>query len=199
METAKPRIRILKILLKDFTVKPTITGLATQLGMSRVGIWKILKNLEGEKLIILSPIGAGKTSAYIINLDWDNPLTAKTLALALAQEAMDNQRWMVNFADLEDKVDFLILYGGILHSPKAANDIDIFGVANKNKFLEIEAAVRKTQKTQMKSVHSTFLTRQELSDELKKPNKVFIDALKKGIILFGQENFINFIMDIRAR
>ena len=32
-----------------------------------------------------------------------------------------------------------------------------------------------------------------MKKELENPNKIFIDAIKKGIILFGQEKFIKFI------
>ncbi|MBI2110122.1 Lrp/AsnC family transcriptional regulator, partial [Candidatus Woesearchaeota archaeon] len=180
METDKPSVKILKILLKDFTIKPTITSLAKEIGMSRVGIWKVLKKLDAEKLIVLSPIGSGKTSTYSASLNWNNPLTEKTLALALTEEALNNQRWISNFADIEDKVTFLIIYGSIIHSPKEANDIDILGVTNKNKFLEIEESVKKAQKTQIKKIHSLNFTQIEFKQELEKPNKVFIDAVKKG-------------------
>jgi len=197
METDKPDTKILKILLKGFSVKPTITLLAKEIGMSRVGTWKTLKKLEADKLITLSPVGAGKTSAYIISLNWDNPLAEKTLALALTEEALRNPRWISNFAELEAKADFTIIYGSILHSAKEAHDIDILNViSSQNKFLEIEEATRKVQKTQMKKVHALNFTPAEFKVELKKPNKVLIDALKKGIILFGQEKFIKLIMSL---
>ena len=196
METTKPNTKILKLLLKDFTIKPTITALAKEISMSRVGTWKILKKLEAEKLIILSPIGAGKTSTYSISLNWENPIVEKTLSLALTEDTLKNQRWLSNFAELEDKVDFLLIYGSIIHSPKEANDIDILGVTNKNKFLEIEESIKKIQKTQIKKVHALNFTPAEFKGELEKPNKIFIDAINKGIILFGQENFIKFIRSI---
>ena len=186
-------------MLKEFTIKPTITFLAKEIDMSRVGTWKILKKLEVQKLIILSPIGAGKTSTYIISLNWDNPLVEKTLSLALTEDAIKNQRWLSNFGELEDKVDFLLIYGSIIHSPKEANDIDILGVTNKNKFLEIEESIKKTQKVQIKKIHALNFTLAEFKSELEKPNKIFIDAIKKGIILFGQDKFIRFIRGIPRR
>ncbi len=197
METAKQGAKILKILLKDFTVKQTVTSLAKELGMSRVGTWKVLKKMQSDKLIVLSPLGAGKTSTCHVNLNWDNPLVEKTLALTLTEDALKNQRWISNFTGLKEKVDFLIIYGSILHSPQEANDIDILGiVSNKNKFLEIEESVKKIQKTQLKKIHDLNFTQAEFRQELEKPNKMFIDAIKKGIILFGQENFIRFIKNV---
>lgn len=197
MRKNKTNSEILKILLKDLSLKPTITSLAKKTGMSRVGIWKVLKKLEKEKFIVLSSIGLGKTSTYTINLNWDNPLVEKTLALALAEDALKNQRWLSNFEELKDKLDFLIIYGSIIHSPKEADDIDILGITNKNKFVEIEESIKKIQKTQIKKIHLLNFTQIEFKEEIKKANKAFIDAIKKGIILFGQEKFVKFMKSIR--
>ena len=38
---------------------------------------------------------------------------------------------------------------------------------------------------------------EEFKEELKKQNKAYIDALKKGVILFGQDNFIEFIRSLK--
>ncbi|MBU0929801.1 MAG: hypothetical protein KJ623_01895 [Nanoarchaeota archaeon] len=197
METAKPESKILKIILKDFSAKHTITSIAKEIGMTRVGAWKILKKLEKEKMIVLSPIGTGKTSAYIIRLNWNNVIMEKTLSLALTEDALKNQRWMDNFAKLENKLDFLIIYGSIIHSPKEADDIDILGITSKNKFIEIEDSIKKIQKIQIKKIHILNFTEAEFKQELEKSNKAFIDAVKKGIILFGQEKFIKFMRSIR--
>ncbi|MBU2633636.1 MAG: hypothetical protein KJ674_00155 [Nanoarchaeota archaeon] len=195
METTKFK-QILKILLKEFTVKPTITYLAKEIKMSRVGIWKILKKMESQKFIILSSIGTGKTSTYTISLNWNNILIEKNLELGLVEESLKYVRWLDNFSELKEEVDFLIIYGSILYS-KDANDIDILTViSNKNKFTKIEKIILKIQKTQIKKIHILNFTEIEFKDELLKPNKVFINAIKKGIILFGQERFIKFIKNI---
>ena len=136
METTKSSQKILKILLKEFTIEQTITSLAETIVMSRVGIWKVLKKLQSKELIILSKVGIGKTNTYIIKLNWDNPLIEKMLSLILTEDALKNQRWLNNFLELENKVDFLILYGSIINYPKEAKDIDILNVlSNKNRWL----------------------------------------------------------------
>ena len=197
METEEINPKILKIILKDFSVKHTITSIAKEVEMTRVGIWKVLKKLEAEKIVLLSTIGAGKTSTYNISLNWDNPLVEKILSLALTKDTIKNQRWVDNFIELKDKVGFLIIYGSIIHSPKKANDIDILGITNKNKFIEIEESIKKIQKIQIKKIHILNFTEAEFKQELEKSNKAFINAIKRGIILFGQEKFIKFMRRIR--
>lgn len=199
METNKTSAKVLKLLFRDFTAKSTVTSLSKSINKTRVGTWKVLKKLEKEKLITLISVGTGKTSTFIVDLNWNTPIIEKKLSLLLAEEALDYQRWIINFAELENKTDFVMLYGSIIHSPKTANDVDILNVTSKNKFLEIEDTIRKVQKTQIKQIHPLNFTTAEFKKEIEKPNKVFIDAIKKGILLFGQEKFIKFIKSVTRK
>lgn len=188
--------KVLLTLLKDFSTTQVITSLSKKIGLTRVGIWNILKKLEIEHYITLKPIGTGKTSTYIVLLNWDNPLTDRILALYLTEEALLQKRWEANFSSLDNQVDFLILYGSILHSSQQANDIDILCIADKKNFLKIRQEINTIQKTTHKKIHAILFTEQELLIELKKPNEAFIDAIKTGIVLYGQEKFISFIKEV---
>lgn len=188
--------KIVLRVLKDFSISHTITSLSKELKLTRVGIWKVLKNLESESLIILTKTGSGKTSTYLVSLNWKNPLTDKLLILYLSKEAQKYERWVFNFAELEEEVEFLILFGSILHSPKEANDIDIIGVAREKNIDNIRKIILKTQKTQAKDIHSINFTKGEFEKELKRPQKAILDAVKKGIVLFGQDNFIKLMKDL---
>ncbi len=189
--------KIMVALLKELSIH-TATSLSKELKISRQGTWEILKELEKDELIILEQIGTGKTSTRRIKLNWDNEVVEKTLALSLTQEASKHQRWKFNFTDLKLKVDFLILYGSILHSPKEAHDIDIIGVVSQEKKLaKLNDIILKVQETQTKKIHSINLTLKEFEQELKRPNKAYVEAIKKGVILFGQENFIKFIQRLQ--
>ena len=183
--------KIMNILLKDFS-RHTATSLAKELKMSRWGTWKILKKLEKDSLILIEPVGSGKTSTSIIKLNWDNILTEKTLALSLTQEALKYKRWLYDFSSLQQETEFLILYGSILYG-KEANDIDIIGIVKEKKLGKVNDLVFKIQEIQSKKIHSINLTQKEFKKELKKPNKAYLDAVKKGIVLLGQENFIKFV------
>ena len=188
--------KVLIHLLKDFSSVCTITALAKELGLSRVGIWKIIKRLERDKYISIKTAGTGKTSTSIITLNWENSLVEKSLSLYLTEEAVEQRRWQLNFNELETVTDFVILYGSILQSSQQANDIDIFGITSKNNFVKVQKILDKVQKTQSKKIHSINFAESEFKTELKKPNKAFIDAIKKGVILVGQENFVKFIKEM---
>ena len=191
METINKPQKIMNILVKDFSIH-TATSLSKELKMSRWGIWKILKKLEKDNLIIIEPVGSGKTSTSTIKLNWGSILAEKTLALSLTQEALKYKRWLHDFSSLQEEIDFLILYGSILYT-KEANDIDIIGIAKEKKLAKINDKMLRIQGTLNKKIHSINLTQKEFKEELKKPNKAYLDALKKGVILFGQENFIEFV------
>ena len=192
--------KIMKILLKEIYLNHTVSSLAQRLVMSRVGIWKILKRLESNKLIILSSIGNGKTSIYTVKLNWNNILVEKKLAFLLSEDAIRQERWRFNFAELEKHVSFLLLFGSILHSPKEARDIDIFVVIdNRKEFKTIEKIIIKIQVTQSKKIHYIDLTENEFEQELNNKNKAYIDALAKGVILYGQENLIKVIKRLQTK
>ena len=76
-------------------------------------------------------------------------------------------------------------------------DIDIIGVAQGKKLAKISDKILKAQETQTKKIHSINLTQKEFKQELKRPNKAYVEAVKKGVILFGQENFIKFIRGLQ--
>lgn len=193
----KSTAEILKILLKDFTKRNTISSISEKIGIGRSGVWKALKRLESKKLISLDPIGKGKTSTHEITLNWKNPLLEKFMAAILIEDALKQERWRDNFKKLEKQTLFTILFGSILHSPKEANDIDlIIVVKSEEDFKMIESTILEVGQTQIKKIHAIDLTKEELKTELTKKNKAYLEALKKGVILFGQENFIKFVEDI---
>ena len=193
----KSEENILRLLLKDIVKKHTITSLSKEIGIKRPGTWKALKRLETKNLINLNPIGEGKTSAYEVTLNWKNPLAEKTLAAILTEDTLKQEKWRYNFKELENQVEFLVLFGSILHSPKEANDIDILNlVSNEKNFVKIGKIITDIQITQNKKIHAINLTEKELKHELKDKNKAYTEALKKGAVLFGPENFINFVKEI---
>lgn len=196
METVKnTQQRILLVLLKNLRIH-TATSLSKELKMSRWGVWKVLKKLEKDQLLIFDKTGIGKTSTHLVKLNWKNILVEKILVFSLTREALKYKKWLHNFADLENYVDFLILYGSILYT-KEANDIDIINAVREGKFIKVNDVILDVQKTLNKKIHAINFTKREFLDELKRENRAFIDAVKKGAVLFGQENFVRFLKRVK--
>lgn len=190
--------KILTAILRHTSGALTIAIIGELLKMTHVGVWKALKKLEAAKMVILKATGNKKNSTYTVHLNWNNPLVEKTLALALEHEATSQRRWLINFEELENKVDFLVLYGSILVSPQKANDIDLISiVSKKNISMEIERIIMKVQKTQVKHIHNIMLAPANLKGEIKKPNIAFVNAIKEGIVLFGQDKFVKFMRQLQ--
>lgn len=189
--------RVLSILLKEPFVMHTATSIAKSLNITRQGTWKILNRLAKNKLINLEFVGKAKTSTATIKLNWPNPATEKTLSLILTNESLKQQRWRVNFAEIENDVNFLILFGSILNNPKEANDIDLLAIVKKKKFKMVEELIIKAQQSLLKKVHLVDLTEREFGQELRKPNKAYLDAIKKGAVLYGHDDFIRFMKGLQ--
>ncbi len=198
METKeKTSEKIIKILAKEPLSEHTATTLARVLSISRQGVWKTLSKLSKEEIISLKSIAGTKKSALNITLNFNNPITIKTLSLLIEKETLNYKRWRDNFHKLEKHTFFTFLFGSILHSLKEANDIDLLVVVRTKKdFGAVDSIITETQQAQIKKIHSIDLTKEELKAELSNKNKAYLDAIKRGVVLFGQENFIKFIKDI---
>jgi predicted nucleotidyltransferase len=198
METQeKTSEKIMKILAKEPLSEHTATSLSKALGISRQGIWKTLIKLSRNNLISLHSVANTKKSTLNITLNFKNSITIRTLSLLIEKETLKYERWRDNFNKLKKHTFFAILFGSILHLPKEAKDIDLLVVVRtKKNFKAIENVITEVQQTQIKKIHVIDLTKEELKKELKNKNRAYLDAIKKGAILFGQENFIKFIEDI---
>jgi predicted nucleotidyltransferase/DNA-binding phage protein len=199
METKiKTEDKILSILIKEPLADHSATSIAKVLGITRQGLWKTLNKLFRDKLISLKSIADTKKSAFNIKLNFENSITEKVISLFLTKESLNYERWRFNFSEVKDYSKFIILFGSILHSQKEANDIDLLVIADdKRDFHTISKIMLKLQQTQIKKIHFIDLSDGELREELKtNKNKAYLDALKKGIVLFGQDDYVKFIRDL---
>ncbi|MBI2559235.1 HTH domain-containing protein [Candidatus Woesearchaeota archaeon] len=199
METITPyQMRIILLLLKDFSTMHTITSIGKELGMTRSGIWKVLMKLKKENYITLETTGK-ETSLIIPRLNLRNELLEKYLNFALSKEAKEHERWIFNFTEAKEHVSFFILYGSVLKSYAKAKDLDVIGIIpDRKSFKRLHESLDKIQKSESKRIHTINFTESEFREELLKPNKAFVEAVKKGVVLFGQEGFIKFMKKLHG-
>ena len=195
--TMTQQMRIALLLLKDFSTMHTITSIGRELGMTRSGVWKVLMKLKKENYITLET--TEEKSLLIPKLNLRNELLEKYLNFALSKEAKEHERWIFNFTEVKEHISFFILYGSILSSYQKAKDIDVIGIIpDRKRFKMLHESLDKIQKSESKRIHSINFTESEFREELLKPNKAFIDAVSKCIVLFGQEQFIKFMKRLQG-
>jgi len=175
------------ILLKEFTKYYNANSISKVLGITHVGAQKILKRLLNENLLISERIG--KSIVYKLKLDDD--YVKKLLIFLLADEANHFKRWKEEFSELFNEGRIIIIYGSALRNYNSANDIDIMIVINKNEHNEVNKFLNKKQTILPKKLHAIKLTSEELLENIK--NKAMIDIITNGIVLYGQEEYIEVI------
>jgi hypothetical protein len=188
--------RILTHLFRDFLISHTVSSLADELSKNRVGVWRELKKLHSKNFVRLSPIGSGKTNVFVVNLNWKNPLVEKLLGIYLMEEAMKQEKSRLDFRKIENAAGFLIVYENGLKREKTINIVNV--VSEKNKFIKIKQP-SEFQNGQTGKVKAMNFTETQFLDEIKKPNEKILEAIKSGIVLFGQEKFIEFLKEVHLK
>jgi len=183
MEKLSKEREIIKILFKDFLTPHNSRTISKLIGISHAGAFKILKKLEKREIVVPKRIG----NAVIYSLNAKNPIVSKEVELALIIEAKNFERWSEDFKELGNKVNFLILFGSILRNEKEAKDIDLLIVAEKKNFKYIEKIIGARKRISNKRIHALIQTSDNFKSDVDKGNKTMIEILKKGIVLFGQE------------
>ena len=192
MEGLSKEQEILKILFKEFKESYNSRNLSKKINISHAGAFKLLKKLEERKIVLAKKIG--KANIYSINLE--NNVAIKELELLLAIEAQNYQNWLEEFRELNEKSSLVILFGSIIRNEKEAKDIDLFVVSEKNKLPEIKKIIEDKNKLTAKKMHVIIQTKEDFIKDIKNKNKVSLEIIKTGIILFGNENLIKYMKEI---
>jgi len=166
--------------------------LAQVLKKSRMGVFKAFNNLERNNLV------AGKTlgKARFYRLTLDNEYTRKTLELLLMDESKKYVRWKDEFKEIGAHVKILILFGSIIHTEKNAGDIDIMIVYDKKDNEIITKIIKEKNNVLTKKIHPVKQTLEDIRSNILKKDKIILSAIKEGIVLTGQDEFVGLMHDV---
>lgn len=183
--------KILSILFKDRKANHNSRTISKLIGISHPGAFKLMKRMEKEQLII--PERIGKAVIYKPNLK--SPLVIKKIELALMQEAKLHKRWLYEFESIGKMSKFVILFGSILRNEKEAHDVDLLVIAEKENYKKIKEIVYEKNVILIKKVHLLFQRKEDFKLDLKNNHKVILDAIKTGVVLYGQEEFVKALIE----
>ena len=191
--TQKEKEAIL-ILFKDFTNFYNANSISKLLDISHVGAQKIFKRLLNQNLLEYRKIG--KSIVYKIKLEDD--YVRKLVSFLLADEANSFKRWKEEFRELSKKSKIVILYGSAIKNYTKANDIDIMIVIDKKNAGETDKIIKQKQKILPKELHAIKLTNKDMIKNLHKKNKAIIDIVKNGVVIYGQDEYVEIIKNVTS-
>lgn len=185
----KKEQEILKLIFKDFLTLYNSRNISKIVNISHAGAFKILKKLEKRGLVKAKKIG----KAIIYSINKENPLALKEVEIYLLIESQDYNRWYEEFKDLKEKAAFVVLFGSVLKNEKDARDIDLLIVAEKGRLKDIKKILGKRQSLLNKKIHQILQTPEDFRNDIEKKNKILIEIIKTGIVLFGQDKFVSML------
>ncbi len=180
---------IIKTLFKEILAVYNSRSISKVVGMTHAGAFKILKRLEQRGIVISQPIG----KAITYTLDFNNPIAQKEIEMALVLEAQQHTRWLSEFKKLENKVQCAIIFGLILVDEKKAKDIDLLVVTHKENADEVRAIIKERNEVAYKKIHLLLQLPEDFKKDITNKNKVMVEIIKTGVILFGQENIRKYL------
>ncbi len=176
-------LRVMDFLVRHFRERHSINGIASQLGFSPNGAYKILKKLE--QMHALIPEKIGNAIYYKAHLESE---TGNTLAAyVLSQHKLDTYA-RVQAVDLEKmKKDALsiVIFGSVLTKGTEAGDIDVLIILEKKNLRKIQGSLHELKEIKPKRIHEVYQTPEDLVRNIKKDDEVILDIIKTGKILWG--------------
>lgn len=190
----KNTIKIIRFLLRNAEkTGHNINQIAKSVKISVGSSFKILKGLEKDKIASSQIIG--NAVYYALNLN--NPETVKLCELLILEE----KRHLTGYARLYaesiekfDKAELIILFGSVLAN-KEFNDVDVLFVTNRVK--EVNAFCLELSKIRTKPVVPLILKKEDLIKELKSRKESIISIIKEGIVLKGEQIFLDVIKNAK--
>ena len=191
MEQLSKEQKILKILFKEPYENYNSRSISKKVGISHVGAFKILKKLEERKIVLSKKIG--RANIYSLNLN--NLMTLREVDMLLTLESQNYNRWLEDLKELGKNADFLILFGSIIRNEKEARDVDILIISKKNNLQQLKKLIEEKNSIASKKIHALFQIKEDFFKDLKNKNKVILEILNTGIVLFGQENLTKYMKE----
>lgn len=189
VRTSKYELKVLSFLLRHFSEKYSINQLAKQIGLTPKGMHKLLKRLESQEIITPQKLG----NAIFYELNFKSELAVKTAVVALFED-IELPYAKAQAKDIERMHPYAkaaVLFGSVLTKGEKAGDIDVMFVIDKKKYETYSKALNELRSLKTKPIQDIIQTFDDLVTNLKKPDKVVLEIIKTGKILWGHDILVN--------
>lgn len=193
----KNEIKILRFLMTSFN-HYSINEIARECKLTPKGAYNILKKFERADVLKFNNIG--KIKAYKIN--FSNPLTANYLRVALTDERINEAKIKVrvnDFKEIKKVCSAAIIFGSYITDKKVPNDIDILFIFDKPNFNNYKKELEKIKEIIPYKIHDIIQTQEDIVSSLRKQDKVIINVVRTGLVLWGHDIVVESIKNAQTR
>ncbi|MFW5704412.1 MAG: nucleotidyltransferase domain-containing protein [Nanoarchaeota archaeon] len=180
-------LQVLELLFDDLTSKYTIHSLSEKLNQKYPQTFRIVKELENKKLIILETIGNSK----VISLDFEN-FHEEYIIVEISRTKKTNSK-ITKIIEILRKIENVptsILFGSFANNTnKKDSDIDLLFLTENEK---IQREIK--NKLSLYNIDFNFISKENLLDLFfSKGLNLGQEILKNHKVLTGFENFIQLL------
>jgi len=187
IDLTKLEMKVILKIVKSPEREYNANSLSAVLGVTSMGVLKILKRLEREYVLKSKKIG--RMVLYRVNIK--DAYARKYVSFVLSREAFFSdakvRRWIEELKKIQS-ADMIILYGSVLIKSEP-HDIDVLFLTEQSKFSSLKKEVDFMNKMNIKKIHPLYQNFQDIIDNIKKRHPPLLNAIK-GIVVHGEEKFI---------
>lgn len=194
MSWTSNELKVLNFLVRHFSENYSINQLAKQIGITPKGMHKLLKRLEKQGVLLPRRMA----NAVFYELNFSSDLARKAAEISLFEDIrLPFAR--VQAKDLEVLRQFVraaVLFGSVLEKGEKSGDIDVLVIVEKRKYAAFQNALNRLQHTKPKRIQPVLQSPEDFIKNLKKQDKIVLEILKTGKILWGHDTVINSIKTV---
>jgi len=184
--------KVLRLLMSSLNTDYSINQIAKRCHLAPNGALKILRKFEKEG--ILKPKKIANIISY--RLDLNNDKTSNILELALISELQGRIRYRLkDFQELKSITESCIIFGSYANLKKEPNDLDVLFILNNENYKEYRRKLADISPIIPVKVHDMVQTEQDLKENIIKNDKVIMEILLNGVVLWGYKTIVKIIQN----
>lgn len=181
---------VLKMIFTVLDNEYSINNIAKNCNITPNGALKILKKFEKEG--VLKSKKVANIKSYSIN--FENEKTKNILELVLIPDLRGRLKYRIeDLSLLREVTKAAIIFGSYVDLKKEPNDLDILFILGKTKFKAYKDKSSRIYEIIPVKVHDVLQTEEDFKANIIKKDKVILEILKKGIILWGQKKIVELV------
>lgn len=178
------------MLLTSFGEDYSINQIAKNCNIAPNGALKILRKFEKEGVLKSRKIA--NINSYSIN--FENDKTKNIIELTLISDLTGKLKFRYeDLKPLKDVTKECIAFGSYTNLKKEPNDLDILFILDREKFKLYKEKSSQIYKTIPVKVHDILQTEEDFKENIKNRDRVVIEILRTGIVLWGYRKIIELI------